>query len=114
MAPSNLISEISAAAPASTITLLNYFARLNAWSTISLMGFVIFVAFTSFRKGRPWAWYVMLWFFASAFIAYALEILNGGAYRNSELALVILVLPFVLGLLLPYRKFFPKKREPVS
>jgi hypothetical protein len=112
MAPANLVSAgVSSSTPSSTLTLLNYFARLNAWSTISLSAFVIFVTLTSFRKGKPWAWYAILWVFASTLVAGQIEVMSGGYYRNSDLTSLLFDLFIVLGLLLPFRKFFPKTQR---
>jgi hypothetical protein len=110
MAPSNLVSAVASSSTSpSTIMLLNYLARLNAWSTISLTAFVIFVASTSFRKGKPWAWYAILWVLVSSLVAGQIEIMNGGYYRNSGLTFLLFDVPIVLALLLPIRKFFPRK-----
>jgi hypothetical protein len=110
MAPSNLVSaEVSPST--SSITLLNYFARLNAWSTISLAALIIFVTLTSFRKGKQWAWYVNLWMFASSLVAGELEVMGGGHYRNNDLLSLVFDILILSGLFLPFRKFFPKNQR---
>ena len=78
----------------------------NYVDSLITLGFVVLtvlVSATSYRKGKKWAWY-LLWyvpvFVAASFLASAPE-------QNLRSA-IIFVLLAVLGLLLPYRKFFPK------
>ncbi len=70
------------------------------------VGFGVFTMAISarpYRKGYRWAWYVMLYIplISAGVVAGAL---NGG----SVIWAIILIISLV-GLLLPYRKFFPKK-----
>ncbi len=65
---------------------------------------------TGYRRGRKWAWFALL--YAPPFLlieAYfeSLPPYFGGEFRG------ILALLSVVGLILPYRKFFPKK-QPVT
>jgi hypothetical protein len=107
-APSNILAgAVSASTPRATLNLLNYVSRGNALATLFLMILLLVVAFTGYRRGQPWAWYVILWLFASAIAASTLEVIEG---QNNFAGFLILGVPFVLGLLLPYRKFFPKRQ----
>ena len=67
--------------------------------------FVIATAMTGYRRGERWAWY-SLWFVP---ILYGLiALLTPWGQALVPLALLLLVVS-LLGLLLPYRKFFPRK-----
>ena len=65
------------------------------------------IAVTSYRKGRRWAWNA-LWsvpvFFA---VSGYRELANGNESLGTYVTIVVISL---LGLLLPYRKFFPRKQ----
>ncbi len=64
------------------------------------------IAVTSYRKGRRWAWYAM--WYVPVFVA-------ASTYSQAVSGMIpweanfFIVIP-LLGLLLPYRKFFPKTR----
>ncbi len=64
------------------------------------------IALTGFREHQRWAWYFMLWFLASLVADVALA---GGLDPPADVGIAL----SVLGLLLPYRKFFPKK-QPIA
>ncbi|MDV3244585.1 MAG: hypothetical protein LYZ66_05350 [Nitrososphaerales archaeon] len=84
---------------------------LRAFETaeIGFSLFTVVILFKGFRKGERWAWYAF-WFWPvhelSAFVA-------GGGFNpppgQVTVQHLVFLLVFVLGLLLPYRKFFPKK-----
>ena len=68
------------------------------------LGFVVttvLISATSYRKGKKWAWY-LLWY-VPVFVSASFLLSAPG-----EPSAIIFVLLPVLGLLLPYRKFFPK------
>ena len=63
------------------------------------------ISLTGFRTGAKWAWFAFLYtpiFFAVA----GYEQLGSPFFPG---AIVLGLVPCVVGLLLPYRKFFPKK-----
>ena len=73
-----------------------------------LLGFAVttvLISSTSYRKGKKWAWYLLWYVPVFWVIAGYLQYASGG-----QIPLVTIVLSPVpvLGLLLPYRKFFPK------
>jgi hypothetical protein len=99
-----------------------YWLILRAYQDIGLawfaLGFVLMaVAAFPFRKGDRFAWYVS-WvspaYWVGDIISFSSQILsgqlgtNGLAQLSVEAYLVILAI-VLLGLLLPFRKFFPKK-----
>ncbi len=59
------------------------------------------VSWRGYRIGERWAWYVLLWFFAI--------VVADNVLAPNPPALIAVTLSG-LGLLLPYRKFFPKKQ----
>ena len=77
---------------------------------VSLIGLTVFglaITLNSFRKGEKWAWYTV-WYYPILF-ASILAIEYGDPYfaANSSLFLGL----SLIGLFLPYRKFFPKSRR---
>ena len=72
----------------------------------SVFGIAIFLK--PYRRGEKWAWYVS-WYFPAlgiAFIANELIIVHS---NQVLLAVTLFLILSLLGLLLPYRKFFPRK-----
>ncbi len=69
---------------------------------LSFSFFIMATALKSYRKGEKWAWYV---FWSPPALAVTSTFLFGLSFETT----IILVLS-LLGLLLPYRKFFPKKQ----
>jgi hypothetical protein len=116
-APSNLVTAgVTASTPPATVTLLNYIARGAAGGTLTLMGLVVVVACTGYRTSARWAWYVEFYIFAATAAAGIMETLETGYSfsQNDLIGALIFVLPFALGLLLPYKKFFTRNREPIG
>ncbi len=74
---------------------------------LALLGVTVIglaITLKSYRRGKKWAWYT-LWYYPVLFASiFAIE--YGDAYfaGNSSVFLVL----SLIGLLLPYRKFFPK------
>jgi hypothetical protein len=76
---------------------------------------IMAISSTSFRKGERWAWYV-LWYFpiVLGWLSWKLYA-NGGNSWDSWPLHVVLTVMCLLGLILPYRKFFPLRgRNSVS
>lgn len=75
------------------------------WAGVSTGALVI----VSYRKGERGAWYA-LWMVPVVSLGYmALNLSYGGSFWPVFIVVLILAL---LGLLLPYRKFFPSKAHP--
>lgn len=77
---------------------------------IDLAGFAILVmviSAVSYRKGERWAWYA-LWIVPVLFLAQTVNRQAAGQTTMPGLS-VPLVIAALLGLLLPYRTFFPRK-----
>jgi hypothetical protein len=96
--------EFSAAEPEAAAFILQLERLIGLGST----GFALFaaaIAWTSYRRGAPYAWYIM-WIFPIVLGIKALVFFNGDAVGLGAYYGVTTVIA-VLGLLLPYRKFFP-------
>jgi hypothetical protein len=100
--------------PTVTINYLNNLARSDGLQALALGLLLAGIAATSFRKGVRLAWYVALWFFLLSVISTSLDI----AYplpsesESANILVIGLVALMGIGVLLPYRKFFPSKRTP--
>ena len=82
----------------------SYFAKHWRWIGIQSMGLGLFstvTAFTSFRRGEKWSWFIF-WFWPVFFISALAE----------EWHIFVLFMPLALlsliALLLPIKAFFPK------
>ena len=62
---------------------------------------IIAISFNSYRRGEKWAWY------ASWILVVELSLFIADARFWGDALVLVIVL---LGLFLPYRKFFPKKQ----
>lgn len=79
-----------------------------AWLGFSL--FTVAVVWKSYRRGEQWAWYI-LWAFPLVVGLFAATAYAAGVVLLAITYGTYAVLA-VVGLLLPYRKFFPKDRSP--
>ena len=90
------------------IVFLLFSAPANYANRFLELGFVVttvLISSTSYRKGKKWAWY-LLWYVPVVFVISSYEqYVDGSAPLVATFPFVIISL---LGLLLPYRKFFPK------
>jgi hypothetical protein len=116
--PSDLVAAgVTTSTPPGTIALLNYIARGAAGGSLVLAALVAIVACTSYRTGDRWAWYVEFYVFLAAFAAGVMETIERGAIsfsQNDIIAFLVFSLPFALGLVLPYRRFFQTNRQLVA
>jgi uncharacterized membrane protein HdeD (DUF308 family) len=90
----------------------------RAWSAIQgwerdegteLFGFALLataISFTAYRKGEKWAWYVF-WYLPIYLLYGTLNTYTIGASFLTYL-FALLLAASLAGLILPYRKFFPK------
>ena len=68
--------------------------------------FVTAISLTSYRRGERWAWYAM-WYVPIRFLLLVVEYIPRPEAPGMILYPTILIVS-LLGLLLPYRKFFPR------
>jgi hypothetical protein len=64
------------------------------------------VSATAYRKGEVWAWY-LTWVVPVLFLLDAVN--DYYAFRYVDVSSMVIAAILVVGLLLPYRKFFPTK-----
>lgn len=69
--------------------------------------FVIAITLTGYRKGEKWAWYIM-WFVPVLLVSDALFSVIFIGDVSQTLQFIPITTITLLGLLLPYRKFFPR------
>ena len=91
-----------------------FYFRFGGLSDLGVAFFIMAISLTAYRKGEKFAWYI-LWFIPAFFIGSAAITMSTITMSvESSLSLLLPITMFVilslLGLLLPYRKFFPSKR----
>jgi len=79
---------------------------------ISWSLFVIAVTLTGYRNGEKWAWYT-LWLVPSILVGSAIYNIYFMGDINEALQWVPITILSLIGLLLPYRRFFPQS-NPVN
>ena len=91
-----------------------FYFSFGGLSDLAFAFFIIVISRTAYRKGEKWAWYA-LWFIPAFFIGSVAITMSIETTRSIEsfisllLPITIFVTLSLLGLLLPYRKFFPGK-----
>ena len=90
-------------------TYLSITLQSEAQFQISFLTLMVVIAVVPYRKLEKWSWYA-LWVFPLSSSVLALRVfVAGGMGWTIILAFIAIAL---LGLLLPYRLFFPKSRSP--
>ena len=94
--------------------LYSFYFRFGGLSDLAFAFFIIVISLTAFRKGEKWAWYAN-WFLPAYFMGSAAITMSIESTISIE-SIISLLLPIIMfailslvGLLLPYRKFFPNK-----
>ena len=87
--------------------LVAFFLRAGGTLFIGMGVFIVAISYTAYRRGEKWAWYT-LWFLPVWFLASAANVSSIGATSFEIIAISFFLILTLLGLLLPYRKFFPK------
>jgi hypothetical protein len=90
-----------------------FYFSFGGLSDLGVAFFIMAISLTAYRKGEKFAWYI-LWFVPAYFIGCAAITLSTVTTSvESSLSLLLPISMFVilslLGLFLPYRKFFPSK-----
>ena len=100
--------ELSSANPR-VASWIDYIYRSVSGNAVLASFFMMAISLKSYRRGEKWSWYA-LWsfpvFLGLGLFPYSLSVGASGA--TIYLYTVVLIV-FLLGLLLPYRKFFPRK-----
>lgn len=89
--------------------LYDFYFRGGGLSDLGFAFFLIIISLTAYKQGQKWAWYAF-WFVPAYFLAWIALSLNLPSEAQSSLfpPLVIIIVLSLAGLLLPFRKFFPK------
>jgi hypothetical protein len=98
-------SELAATSPG-VATYILYLITIFAIFSAGLGAFIVIVSATSYRKGEVWAWYLM-WVAPVLFLA---DFVNDYYFlKYVDVGSIFIMIIFIAGLLLPYKKFFPVK-----
>lgn len=91
--------------------LYNFYFRSGGLSDIGVAFFLIMITVFSYKNYEKWSWYTLSFVpvFFIVFIVLSLDLPIEGR-KTMIPPLLILTLLSLLGLLLPFRKFFPKKK----
>ena len=101
------MSEFKASNP-NFYDVYDFYFRAGGWSDMGFAFFVLVISATAYRKGEKWAWYI-LWSVPVFFLGHAAITLSFGESTSGLIPfLTVFVILSLLGLLLPFRKFFPK------
>ena len=98
-------SQIAASSPG-VANYIYYLITILAIFSAGLGAFIAIVSATAYKKGEVWAWY-LTWVVPVLFL---LDFAND--YRvlgYVDVGSIVIIAILVVGLLLPYRKFFPAK-----
>lgn len=101
------LNELKDSNPAFFNLYIFYFS-FGGLSDLAFAFFIIVISLTAYRKGEKWAWYA-LWFIPAYFIGCAAITMSIESSLSLLLPITMFVILSLLGLLLPYRKFFPSK-----
>jgi hypothetical protein len=102
------LDELKSSNP-SFFDLYDFYFRFGGLSDLGFAFLITIISLTAFRKGEKWAWY-SLWILPAFFIGGILIVLSIEKANSLLIPLALFTILSLLGLLLPYRKFFPKKR----
>ncbi len=100
------LSHVLAGSP-SIATWMRGIFRDTAIAQLGVGVFGMSIAAVSFRRGERWAWYA-LWYLPVVFLAY---IGSQAELGNSVVPPSVLFIASLLGLLLPFRRFWPKSKS---
>ena len=103
------IEEIQTTSPL-LFDLYDFYFRGGGLSDIGVAFFLIAISLCAYRKGERWSWFA-LWFvpvFFSLWLIVGLT-LPAEAWAALQPPLIVFIILSIAGLLLPFRRFFPKK-----
>jgi hypothetical protein len=100
-------SELKASSPMAADFVIFVYGQMGLLK-ISWTFFVLAITLTGYRKGEKWAWY-MMWSVPALLVSDAVFSVVFIGDINQALQFIPITAITMLGLLLPYRIFFPKK-----
>jgi len=101
------MSELEALSPVATKVVL-WLHMTSGNLKISWSLFLLAITLTGYRKGEKWAWYAM-WLAPAVLVCQAILDATFLGDVNQMLKWIPITSIALFGLLLPYRKFFPKQ-----
>jgi hypothetical protein len=99
-------SELKASSPVAADFVIFIYGLLGLLK-ISWSFFVLAITLTGYRRGEKWAWYT-LWSVPGLLVSNALYSVIFIGDVSQTLQFIPITIISLLGLLLPYRKFFPR------
>ena len=90
--------------------LYNFYFSGGGLSDLGFAFFLVIISLTAYKGAQKWAWYAF-WFVPIYFLAWIALSLTLPSTSQSSLIppLILITVLSIAGLLLPFRKFFPKK-----
>jgi len=90
--------------------LYNFYFSGGGLSDLGFAFFLIVISLTAYRQGQKWAWYAF-WFVPAYFLAWIALSSTLPSESKSSLfpPLIMIIVLSLMGLLSPFRKFFPNK-----
>ena len=88
--------------------LYSYYFMGGALSDIGFAFLIIVISVTAYRRGEKWAWYAF-WFVPAYFLGWVALGLTIESSSSTIPYLMVFIMLSLVGLLLPFRKFFPSK-----
>jgi hypothetical protein len=101
--------ELKASSPATAHFVIFVYGQMGLLK-ISWSFFVLAITLTGYRRGEKWAWYMML-LVPALLVGDALYSVVRVGDVSQTLQFIPITTITILGLLLPYRKFFPGKAK---
>jgi hypothetical protein len=99
-------NELKTSSPEATELVRYHYWEMGLLKT-SWSFLVLAITLTGFRRGEKWAWYA-LWLVPISLISYAIFYAGWFGGINESLESVPIITISLLGLILPYKKFFPR------
>lgn len=91
--------------------LYNFYFRGGGLSDLGFAFFLIIISSTAYRHGQRWAWYALCFVPIYFLIWVVLSMMLPSISQSSLLPpLVIIIVLSLIGLFLPFRKFFPHEK----
>ncbi len=88
--------------------LYNFYFMGGGLSDFGFAFLIIVISTTAYKRGEKWAWYAF-WFVPAYFSGFVALSLTLESSSSLLLPLMVFIILSLLGLLLPFRKFFPSK-----
>lgn len=91
--------------------LYNFYFKGGGLSDLGFAFFIIVITLFAYRQGQKWAWY-SFWFIPIYFLAWIILCLSLPSVSQSSLLppLIVIMVLSLVGLLLPFKKFFLKSK----